>query len=73
MGLFRKKSKDIPMFDDGREPVLRCSICTGEQVLCLRDRGTGELTEIMLIRDFDQLEEICEANHIDPSKIEKIY
>ena len=73
MSLFRKKEKNIPMFTDGREPVLRCSICTGEQVLCLRDRETGELAEVTLIRDHEQLREICEANGIDPYVLRKVY
>ena len=33
------------------EPVIRASICTGEQVACMRNRETGQLREIMLIRD----------------------
>ena len=73
MGLFKKKKSDIPVLNDGREPVLRCSICTGEQTLCLRDRDTGKLTEIMLIRDPGTLREICAANGLAPEEITRIY
>ena len=38
------------------EPVLRCSICTGEQVACMRERASGRMREIMLIRDAEDLE-----------------
>ena len=55
------------------EPVLRCSICTGEQVVCAKDRSTGKLTEIMLIRSPAELEGFCAANGIDVSKVQKVY
>ena len=54
------------------EPVLRCSICTGEQVLCAKDLH-GKLHEIMLIRSQADLEGFCEMNGIEMDKIEKVY
>ncbi len=39
-------------------PVLRCSICTGEQVFGFKDRQTGKFTEMSLIRNEQELEEI---------------
>ena len=36
--------------------MLRCSICTGEQVACMRERASGRMREIMLIRDAEDLE-----------------
>ena len=51
MGLFRKRAPEPPRFPpEDFEPVLRCSICTGEQVACMRERETGRLRELMLIR-----------------------
>jgi len=38
-------------------PVIRCSICTGEQVAGFKDRATGQFTEYGLIRDQEDLEE----------------
>ena len=55
------------------EPVLRCSICTGEQVLCAKDRETGELHEIMLIRTPSDLEGFCASNGIAASDVHKVY
>ena len=55
------------------EPVLRCSICTGEQVLCARDRKTGDLMELMLIRTPADLEGFCAQNGVDPASVEKVY
>lgn len=75
MGLFVKNKKtDIPAIPkDGGEPVLRCSICTGEQVLCLKYEGQSELKEIMLIRSYDVLAKVCKANGIDPAEVRKVY
>lgn len=74
MGLFGKKKSEYPKFPEGDyEPVLRCSICTGEQVICARERGTGRLVELMLVRSPAQLEGFCAANGMDPEDIEKIY
>ena len=75
MGIFgRKKSPDIPVLKpEAGEPVLRCSICTGEQTLCIREAGSGRLKEIMLIRSPGELEEVCRANGIDPAQVPKVY
>ena len=55
------------------EPVLRCSICTGEQVLCAREKNSNQLHEIMLIKSPAQLEGFCAANGISQEDIEKVY
>ena len=75
MGIFgKKKNTNIPVIPkDGGEPVLRCSICTGEQVLCLRYEGQSELREVMLIRSPSELAEVCKANGLDPQSIRKVY
>jgi len=74
MGLFGKKKKDYPAMPDGDyDPVLRCSICTGEQVLCARERTTGKLLEIMLVKSPAELDAFCAANSISKEQIEKIY
>lgn len=74
MGIFRKKKDNIPTIDlEKYEPVLHCSICTGEQVLCIRDRAEGSLHELMLIRSAAELEEVCVANGIDIESVRKIY
>ena len=73
MGLFSKKKTEYPKIPQGCEPVLRCSICTGEQTLCARDRETGKLHELMLIRTPDQLEGFCAENGISSEDIKKVY
>ena len=74
MGLFSKKQNEYPKMPKGEfEPVLRCSICTGEQVLCARERNSNQLHEIMLIKSPADLEGFCEANGIRMDQIEKVY
>ncbi len=56
--MFRKK-KGITAIDYDREnmkPVLKCSICNGEQVAGLKDIHTGKFQEVMLIRSAADLE-----------------
>ena len=55
------------------DPVIRCSICTGEQVICAKDRKTGEMHEMMLVRTHSDIEEFCTANNIDAKKVQKEY
>lgn len=48
------KHNDAPSvaFDPKQQKaVLRCSICTGEQVAGFQDVHTGKFEEVMLIRD----------------------
>ncbi len=73
MGLFSRKKERVPEFPPEKfEPVLRCSICTGEQVACMREREGGKLREIMLIRDADDLETF-RRNYGVTGEIRKIY
>ena len=55
---FSKKSHFKYVYDPGKEkPVIRASICTGEQVAGFKDRKTGAFHEIMLIRNTKDLNE----------------
>ena len=53
-------------------PVIRCSICTGEQVAGFRDETTGHVEEIMLLRSPEDLVRFKEQYGIS-GEIEKIY
>jgi hypothetical protein len=56
------------------EPVIRSSICTGEQVACMRERETGKLHEVMLLRTAADREEFCRLAGIsDPSSLKIVY
>lgn len=73
MGLFSKKKTAYPEIPEGCEPVLRCSICTGEQTLCARDIETGKLHELMLIRTTGELDSFCAQKGLSPEDIKRVY
>ncbi|MBQ2082331.1 MAG: aspartate dehydrogenase [Lachnospiraceae bacterium] len=68
----RKKKKEIVNFDrENLRPVIRCSICTGEQVAGFIDKRDGRFKEVMLIRTEADKEEFLEMYGL--SDVEKIY
>lgn len=46
-------------------PVIRCSICTGEQVAGFKDKSTGKFTEIMLIQNEKDLKKFKERYGVE--------
>lgn len=69
--LFSKKSQKKIYDRENQRPVLRCSICTGEQVAGFKDIHTGKFEEIMLIRNESELDNFMKMYHI--SNITKEY
>ena len=56
MGLFKKKTK-LQSYDDKiQNPVIKASICNGEQVAGFKDIHTGKFEEVMLIRNSEDLD-----------------
>ena len=51
------------------KPVIRSSICTGEQVAGFKDRRTGRFTEIMLVRNNEDIEEFTHKYGISREEI----
>ena len=70
--LFGKKKKAVPFHDPDRIPVIRCSICTGEQVAGFRRKDSNEFEEVMLIRTEADLQAFRNAYGIEED-IQKIY
>ncbi len=69
-----KKTSSLPTytFDPAKEkPIIRASICTGEQVAGFKNLTTGEFHEIMLIRGEKDLEDFKKACGVQ--KVEKEY
>ena len=64
----RKKSYDASV----KKPMIRASICNGEQVAGFKNLQTGAFEEIMLIRDASDLEDFKEQYGIT-TDIEKTY
>ena len=74
MSLFKKHKPEVPVFSlEEYEPVIRSSICTGEQVACMRNRATGQLREVMLLRSSSDLEEFCRSYGLRAEDIKKVY
>ena len=49
MSLFKKKSSAKSYDKDTQKPVIKASICNGEQVAGFKDLHTGKFEEVMLI------------------------
>lgn len=53
----KKKMTSKAVFDpEKQKAVIRCSICNGEQVAGFKDIETGQFSEVMLIRNEQDLE-----------------
>lgn len=61
----RKTVKKKDYDKENLRPVLKCSICTGEQVAGFKNIHTGKFEEIMLIRNEKELEQFKEMYEID--------
>ena len=77
MRLFGKKREPEPeatRFDPSQfEPVIRSSICTGERVACMRERDTGKLHELMLIRTDEDPDAFCRRYHVERGELKTVY
>ncbi len=49
--IFRKKVEKQTYNKENQKPIIRSSICTGEKVAGFKDVHTGKFTEVMLIRN----------------------
>ena len=74
MRLFGKKkvAKPIVEYDPEKQrAVLKCSTCNGEQVAGFKDKQTGHFTEVMLIKNGQDLDAFMEM--YDLSAVTKEY
>ena len=69
----RREPERRPFPPERFEPVIRSSICTGERTACMRDRQSGKVHEIMLIRTPRDLEAFAKAYGVDADWIETIF
>ena len=57
MGLFKKKKMTVMSYDKDNEiPVIKKSICNGEEVAGFKNIHTGKMSEVMTIRSEKDLE-----------------
>jgi hypothetical protein len=66
----RYLSEDIPFDPDKQIAVIKCSICTGEQVAGFKNKEDGHFTEVMVIRDDLDLMKFKEIYKIEEIKKE---
>ena len=70
--LFKKKIIKKTYDKQNQRPVIKASICNGEQVAGFQDIHTGAFDEVMFIRSHEDLNEFMSMYGIE-EKIEKIY
>ena len=69
----KNKKKTLLSYDsENKKPVIKASICNGEQVAGFKDIHTGAFEEIMLIRDSNDLDIFRKKYGIE-GEIGKIY
>ena len=67
-----KKSGKADTYDkEGKIPVIRASICTGEKVAGFKDEGTGKFEDLMLIRTDADLQEFLRRYQVEEGEIRK--
>ncbi|RGF57941.1 aspartate dehydrogenase [Roseburia sp. AF02-12] len=57
MALFKKKIITQSYDEENKKPVIKASICNGEQVAGFKDIHTGRIEEVMLIKKPADLEQ----------------
>ena len=67
----RTKLTAVPYDKSGKIPVIRSSICTGEQVAGFKDQVSGKFEELMLIRDGKDLSEFLNRYQVEESEIKR--
>ena len=67
----QKQSGEFYFDRENQKPVIRSSICTGEQVAGFKDLHTGKFTDIMLIRDHKDMEEFTRKYGISREEISR--
>ena len=63
-GDIQKENREKTYDREHMKPVIRASICTGEEVAGFKDIRTGKIEEIMLIRSPEDLEKFKEIYEI---------
>lgn len=67
----RRKKQAAPYDRGGRIPVIRSSICTGEQAAGFKDPVSGRFEELMLLRNSRDLQEFLRRYQVEESEIKR--
>ena len=65
VGLFKKKTIVKTYDKDNKKPVIKASICNGEQIAGFKDIHTGKIEEVMLIKSPADLDAFKKMYGID--------
>lgn len=68
-----RKTNRIDFDKAGKVPVIRSSICTGEQTAGFQDTASGKFEEVMLIRSNADLEEFLRLYDIDADSVRRVW
>ena len=69
---WKRRKEEIPSYDKtGKIPVIRASICTGEQVAGFKDEASKKFEELMLIRSEKDLKEFMCLYQVKEDEIRK--
>lgn len=71
--MFRRKVKKCTYDRENLKPVIRSSICTGEQVAGVKNIHTGKFSAVLLIRNDGDLKEFLESYDISEADIATEY
>ncbi|MCI6429783.1 MAG: aspartate dehydrogenase [Oliverpabstia sp.] len=72
--MFGRRKKVVETFDRAeKRPVIRCSICTGEQVAGFQNLKNGKFEEVMVLRSTEDRQGFLEKYGIREDEIEKIW
>ena len=71
--MFRRKTKKCSYDRENLKPVIRSSICTGEQVAGFKNIHTGKFSAVLLIRDGRDLKEFLEEYDISEGDVATEY
>ena len=65
MGFLKKKTIVKTYDKDNKKPVIKASICNGEQIAGFKDIHTGKIEEVMLIKSQADLDTFKKMYGID--------
>ena len=71
--LFGRKRKKCAYDRENQKPVIRSSICTGEQVAGFKNIQTGKFSAVLLIRNSGDLQEFLETYDISETDVATEY
>ena len=68
----KRLTKKTILYDkEGKTPVIRASICTGEKVAGFKDERTGKFEDLMLIKKDADLKKFLRLYQVEEDEIKK--